>query len=565
MNLQLGTPQKLGWRPFTSRPTPAVGPLGRVRLARVCKSHASNQEERGAERAGVLQNAIIAALFAVSAAVGLPLSADARAEEPLPKPTEFDELQKIIASRTGGSGSLLESFKKSVAQPTQVAQTEAAKLIQSSPLANPAPALGAVTADTSAAASVPPEAAVGLAAVLGIAGIAYASNGKKGAESGSAKAAVKKAAKAAPAPVKKAARAAPAPIKKAARAAPAPVKRAAKQLPVATKKVQVPGSKRAGTQRPGTLRATPGTKRAGGAVKQASRIQIDEDTQTTVGALGVVGLGVAVSAFLIFSVVTGVEAPQASPSSLVDQVAKKLPAVPDPLPVKEAIKEAVAPAASFVAEKVEQVEAPAASSVAEKAEQVEAPPVAQSVEKAQEAVEEAAPPKIEAVALAEEAVESAAEAPAAVVEKLKEAVPEPPPKVPEPEEIQLPTSEAFEEAVKKLVSSADAAGQFKAITDNTAPEAKAAAKSAFTSSASSKAASGSGGNQNTLLLGGAAVAAIVGVIAAAPKGDADSSSAPTAGGGSGGGDTAAVKDDIAQRKQEVKTWISEWRQRTGGK
>ncbi len=37
------------------------------------------------------------------------------------------------------------------------------------------------------------------------------------------------------------------------------------------------------------------------------------------------------------------------------------------------------------------------------------------------------------------------------------------------------------------------------------------------------------------------------------------------GGGSGGGDTAAVKDDIAQRKQEVKTWISEWRQRTGGK
>lgn len=178
MNLQLGTTQKLGWRPFTARPAPAIKPLGRVSRVRICNSHGSEQEATWVHRAGVFQNALIAALFAISTAVGLPLNADAKTAEPLPKPTEFDvsltassarsqakglrhcilpetpveianhflqELQKIVASRTGGSGSLFDSFKKSVAQPTQVAQSEAAKLVQ----AAPAPSIDAVIADTS--------------------------------------------------------------------------------------------------------------------------------------------------------------------------------------------------------------------------------------------------------------------------------------------------------------------------------------------------------------------------------------------------------------------------------
>lgn len=67
-----------------------------------------------------------------------------------------------------------------------------------------------------------------------------------------------------------------------------------------------------------------------------------------------------------------------------------------------------------------------------------------------------------------------------------QALPEEKPKLPEPQEVEVPNySAAFEEAVKKLAASADAAGQFKAITDNTAPESKAAV-SALSSSASTK-------------------------------------------------------------------------------
>lgn len=70
----------------------------------------------------------------------------------------------------------------------------------------------------------------------------------------------------------------------------------------------------------------------GAAARAGRRAQLDEDTLTTIGATGVVGLGVLVSAFLVLNVLTGVEAPEVAAD--VQQAVKKLPGVPNPLPSK---------------------------------------------------------------------------------------------------------------------------------------------------------------------------------------------------------------------------------------
>ena len=62
-------------------------------------------------------------------------------------------------------------------------------------------------------------------------------------------------------------------------------------------------------------------KCAAGAAAAPRRLKLNEDTSSTLGAAGVFSLGLATSAFLLFSAFTGIEGP-AEAEQVVQEVAK---------------------------------------------------------------------------------------------------------------------------------------------------------------------------------------------------------------------------------------------------